>query len=119
MRKLIILLMFGFGSGNVVADVIMSKQSFIEAIEGSLENTVCTKTYNTCLGATKTSCSVEVKKIFKEECSNDIPDGFKDLDEVRAYAKSTAMCSAKKYVENHNVALKKNKGVAACQSIIN
>ncbi len=119
MRKLIILMMLGFNSGNVTADIIMSKQNFIETIEGSLENTVCTKTYNTCLGATKTSCSVEIKKIFKEECSSDVPDGFEELDEVRAYAKSTAGCATKKYIKNHHVALEKNKSIAACQSIIN
>jgi len=119
MKKLIILLVLGFNSGNVTADIIMSKQSFIETIETSLEETLCTETYNSCLGATKTSCSVEIKKIYKKECSSDIPNGFEELDEVRAYAKSTAGCATKKYIKNHHVALEKNKSIAACQSIIN
>ncbi|VAX06229.1 hypothetical protein MNBD_GAMMA25-999 [hydrothermal vent metagenome] len=119
MKKIIILLAFGLGSGSVVADVLMSKQSFIETVEGTFKDHLCTKNYNTCYGVTKTACLAETKKVFKEECLGDIPDEFEELDEVLAYTKSTVSCATKIYVTNHSAVLMKNKDTVACQSIIN
>ncbi len=118
MKKLIILLAFGMCSANVIADGIMSKQNLKEMIEGAFEENLCNKTYNTCMNVTKTTCLAEAKNIFNKKCSEDIPDVLEELDEVRAYVKSTASCTSKKYIENHYAAIKKNAKTPACQSMM-
>jgi len=117
-KKLIILLALGLCSGNVIAGGVMSKQSFLETIENTFEESLCNKTYSTCMNTTKTACLAEVNKIFNKKCSADVPDELEDIDEVRAYAKSTAACTTTKYIKNHNDAIKKNAKTPACQTMI-
>ncbi len=118
MKKLIMLLVLGFCSDHVFAEGIMSKQSLLETMESTFEESLCTKTYNTCMNTTKTACFTEVKRILNKECSADIPDELEDIDEVRAYAGSTGACTTKKYLKNHKAAIKKNAKTPACQSIL-
>ncbi len=118
MKKLIMLLVLGLCSGHVFAGGIMSKQSLLETIGGAFEDSLCSKTNNTCMNTTKTACLAEAKKILSKECSADVPDELEDIDEVRAYASSTAACTTKKYVKKHNAAIKKNGKTPACQSIL-
>jgi len=118
MKKRIMLLALALCSGNVFAEPLMTRQSFLETIEGAFEESLCNKTYNTCMDTTKTSCLAEAKKIFNKECSGDVPDELEDMDEVRIYAKSTATCTSTKYIERHNDAIKKNGKTPACQSMV-
>ncbi len=118
MKKLIMLLVLGFCSGHVFAGGIMSKQSLLETIESTFEESLCNKTYTTCMNTTKTACFSEMKGILNKECSEDVPDELEDIDEVRAYAGSVGACATKKYLKKHKGAIKKNGKTPACQSIL-
>lgn len=118
MKKLIMLLVLGFCSGHVFAGGIMSKQSLLETIESAFEESLCNKTYTTCMNTTKAACFTEMKTILNKECSADVPDELEDIDEVRAYAGSAGACTTKKYLKNYTNAIKKNGKTPACQSIL-
>lgn len=97
---------------------IMTKADFLEIIEETNIESMCSSESLQCYEMTVKSCKSDIVKALGNRCSAGLPEEIEDMDAVRDHSASITSCLVIYVLGPHFTARDKNVSTAACKKVM-